>query len=109
MKINEQINRGDIYWCCPRNSNYGRRLYVVVSNNAACRYSNTILMCPLTTQQKKDLPTHFTLSNILGRTSTVLAENIIQMDKKDIMDYVVTLSDQEIVKLNVALFMALGL
>lgn len=108
-KINEEISRGDVYWCFPRNSSYGRRLYVVVSNYKACKYSNTILMCPLTTKQKKKLPTHVILEDVLGRTATVLTENIVQMNKKDIMDYVVTLSEYEMERLNVALFQSLGL
>ncbi len=106
---NEDICRGDIFWCTPREAPSGKRLYVVVSNNLACRHSNSILMCPLTTKEKKDLPTHVKVKKIFGRDATILCESIVAIDKKDIMDYVVTLNDYELKKMNVAIYISVGL
>lgn len=108
-KQNEEINRGDIYWCCPKGSPYGKRLYVVVSNDAACRHSEVILMCPLTSQSKRKIPTHITLYNINNRNATLMCENIVLINKTDIMDYVMSLGSRDLQRINTALFIALGL
>lgn len=109
-KINEVINRGDIYWCQPRGTEaYMKRLYVVVSNDIACKYSDTILMCPLTTQKKKELPTHVKVKDINGKTATIKCESVYTIHKRDIMDYVTSLQANELLELNVAIFKALGL
>lgn len=108
-RIGDDICRGDIFWCTPRNSPNGKRMYVVVSNNLACKYSDTILMSPLTSKHKKDMPTHVKLENINGRDATILCENIVTINKEDIMDYVLTLNDYEMRKMNVAIYISVGL
>lgn len=109
-KENNQINRGDIYWCQPRGAaNYMKRLYVVISNNTACKHGDSVLMCPLTSKRKKSLPTHVEIHNINGKTATVKCEDVYTISKKDILDYVTSLQNEELLKLNQAIFIALGL
>ena len=60
----------------------GYRPVVVISNNAANRFSPIITVVPLTSRRKKPLPTHVLL-NWHGRydSSTALCEQIMTIDK----------------------------
>lgn len=107
----EGIKRGDIFWCFPRglDERFHKRMYVAISNNKACTHSSTIIMCPLTTKNKKQLPTHVKIKDINGRNATIRCEDPVLINKLDIMDFVCSLNVAEIERLNNAIKIALGI
>lgn len=63
----------------------GPHYVVVVSNNAANRFSEVISVVPLTSKEKKPLPTHVVLEGEdvgLPKTSTAMCELTMPLDKK---------------------------
>lgn len=66
----------------------GRRPVVVVSNDTANRCSPIISVIPLTTNLgRMDIPTHMVVhSRFLHRPSMALCEQIMTLDKKQLMD-----------------------
>lgn len=72
----------------------GMRPIVVVSNNQANKHSPVITVVPLTsrTYKKKYLPTHVLIKEEhcsgLGRDSVALCEQILPLNRKDIVEYV---------------------
>lgn len=63
----------------------GLRPCIVVSNNKANTFSPNVIVVPLTSRNKKPLPTHYTMqptrNNGLKVSSTALAEQIITLSK----------------------------
>lgn len=72
----------------------GMRPVVVVSNNQANKHSPVITVVPLTSRiyKKKYLPTHVLLKERhcsgLGRNSVALCEQILPLNRKDIVECV---------------------
>lgn len=64
----------------------GIRPVVVVSHPLCCSYSDTVQICPLTTKDKRNVPTHYLLSSyrypFLNYDSTVLGECIRTISTK---------------------------
>lgn len=83
------IKRGDIWYI---ESGYsvavssGGRPAIVVSNNRNNQYSGTVEVVYLTTQPKRDLPTHVTISS-LSRESTALCEQITSVSTERFGSY----------------------
>lgn len=79
----------------------GLRPCVVISNNKANKYSPIVIVVPLTSKCKKQMPTHYTvnpsLSNGLKSTSIVLAEQILTVSK-DCMKRVIGILDSSEMK-----------
>ena len=63
----------------------GLRPCVIISNNKANKFSPNVIAVPLTSRNKKDMPTHYLLEpskrNGLRVASTVLAEQILTVSK----------------------------
>ena len=95
------IKRGDIYWAeftKQKDSNviYKNRPVIVVSNNAANRFSPIISDVPVTGQKKKMLPTHVRISGYgLPGVSTVLTEQVISIDKTSLLNKIGALADTD--------------
>lgn len=60
----------------------GIRPCLIVSNNKACMYSPTLIVVPITSKNKKFLPTHMHIK--LSTPSTVLFEQFITVNKEQI-------------------------
>ncbi len=58
---------------------YGRRPVLIIQNDIGNTYSPTTIVVPLTSQQKREMPTHVKLGIEcgLGADSTVLCEQIM--------------------------------
>lgn len=110
-KIERLIRRGDIYYL-----NFGRqtgseqsglRPVVITSNKMANKYSPVVLVSPITSSfNKKELPTHVRLKHELcglQRDSQVLLEQIYTVDKKRLGDYIGSIDDETMDKVNYAL------
>lgn len=84
------IKRGDI-WYIESGYSVGSeqragRPAIVVSNNRNNQYSGTVEVVYLTTQPKRDLPTHVTISS-LSRESTALCEQITSVSTERFGSY----------------------
>jgi mRNA interferase MazF len=91
----------------------GLRPCVIVSNDKANTHSPVILIAPLTSRTKKELPTHVNLepsnTNGLSVVSTVLAEQIMAVNKTSIKKWVGKLNERETVRVAKALMTSLAL
>lgn len=107
------IRRGDIYYI---NNNRGQvgsemkkdRPAVIVSNDMNNRYSNEVTVVFLTTQPKKEMPTHVKIRST-GRTSVALCEAPTTIDKKRVNNFVGRASWSEMRAIGKGLDIALDL
>lgn len=107
-----QINRGDI-WYVSRGVSYGSeqqagRPAVIVSNDEGNKHSPTVEVVYLTTQPKKDLPTHIQIYNG-GHESTVLCEQITTVAVERLTNYRGRVSSAEMDAIDGAMLISLGL
>lgn len=86
----------------------GTRFCIIVSNNVGNLYSPIVEIVYTTTKQKNDLPTHF-LTASTPVLSTVLCEQIMTVDKKDLTRYYGTLTPDEKCQLDKCLKKSIGL
>ncbi len=69
----------------------GTRPCLVIGNNAQNKFSPTILVAPLTTKNKKPLPTHVSIKADcvnLSADSTILLEQVMTVDKSRVEHYI---------------------
>ena len=94
MKV-DKFKRGQIWWLQENkiydgNVQSGNRPVIIISNDANNRHSNNLTVVPCTSQDKKDLPTHFTFT--INEESIALAECIRTINKEKIGTYIGTMS-----------------
>lgn len=86
----------------------GKRPVVIVSNNTCNTRSPICTVVPVTTAEKRVLPTHFDID--CGKVKgTVLCEQLLTIDQKQILSYAGTLTRNSMEELNKALAVQLGL
>ena len=111
------MRKGDIYYLDLDNitSGYlqaGKRPVVIVQNNKGNEHSPTTIVCPLTTQKKKPMPTHVFIGREGGLTqnSTVTCEQIFTVNKSELLTYVGTITNPlTLHRLDIGLLISLGL
>lgn len=110
----EKLKRGWV-WNLTINSPYngsiqgGKRPWVIVSNDMCNTNSPTIHMAPLTTREKRPLPTHVDVVDGRGINSTVLLEQIEIFNVDSLVGNPVwKLKDSEIAKVNTAIAVQFG-
>lgn len=106
------IHRGEIYYII-RSDTVGSEMEtgrpaVVVSNDYINQNSNVIEVCYLTTQPKKELPTHV-VTSVTGRTSTILCEQISNVDIARVGKYITTCTPEEMNAVDKALANSLAI
>lgn len=106
------IRRGEIYYImrgesCGSEQESGRPA-IVVSNEHNNRYSEMAEVVYLTTQPKKDMPTHVIIE-ATGQTSTALCEQIHTVSSERIGDWRATCSEDEMKAVDAALLVSLGI
>lgn len=89
----------------------GMRPVLVIQNNAGNKFSQTTIVVPLTSRNKKSLPTHIRVGkeNGLSTNSTILAEQIICIDKAQIGRFVGQLPESIMKQVDRALAVSIGL
>lgn len=108
------IKRGQIYWVDLQTGvehlNRGFRPCLVVSNDKCNEHSTVIQIVPLTTSNKKAIPTH-TTSLVKGNVSTILWELVTSIDKRTIdpSNYIMTLSYEVMDNVTLCLMKQLGI
>jgi mRNA-degrading endonuclease toxin of MazEF toxin-antitoxin module len=113
---NRELKRGDIYWAkLPKIEDSkiqsGVRPVIITSNQMALNYSPVIQCVPITSQIKKEnLPVHVVLENeCLFKPSMALVEQEGLIDKNRLLDYAGSLSDSDMLKIDIAIIMQRGI
>lgn len=111
---NKNIKRGNIVYANINASDdthiqKGYRPYIIVSNNQCNKYSPVVTAVPLTTKLKHNLPTHVEISGCgLKLKSTALCEQIISIDKNEIIKIVGNLDGETLDKVTSAIKLQIG-
>jgi mRNA interferase MazF len=114
--INRKIRRGDMYYADLTHGvgseQSGNRPVLIIQNNAGNKHSNTVIAAVITSQMgKAKLPTHCLIKKQqgLGRDSLVLLEQIRTIDKERLKEYIGTLDNEAMSKIDKALAVSVGL
>lgn len=107
------IKRGDIWYIESGYATRGSeqrpgRPAVVVSNNGNNQHSTTVEVVYLTTQPKRDLPTHVVIRST-GQRSIALCEQVTTISTERIGDYCGRTTDNEMAYIENALMISLGI
>ena len=109
------IKRGDVYYAdlspVIGSEQGGVRTVVVVQNDKGNRYSKTIIIAPISKKMSKPpIPTHVIFSDdSLSYVSMILCEQLRTIDKKRLGQWICTLDDKTIEKINKAIRVSLAL
>ncbi|MBO4284282.1 MAG: type II toxin-antitoxin system PemK/MazF family toxin [Clostridia bacterium] len=107
------MKRGEIY-CIDREFNEvgsemrAGRPAIIVSNDTGNENAEIVEVVWLTTQPKKDLPTHVAIRSTKYK-STALCEQITTVAKKRIGEYCGTCTDNEMIAVENAMMISLGI
>lgn len=120
-KTYSRVQRGQVYWFNPTkvyggNLNFtgfngkeykssvqmGNRPWLVISNNEGNASSPTCNIVPITTEEKADIPVHVHF-NYEGKRQTLLVEQPKTVDCLALKDYICTLSDDLMEKVEKAI------
>lgn len=116
--MTNQINRGDVFLVDLGDTNGseqgGLRPAVIIQNNIGNKHSPTVIVAAITSKQsKRPMPTHLSLSKDQYETPdhcTVLMEQMRTIDKNRIIgNKLFSLNDMDIVRLNRAISISVGL
>ena len=90
---------------------YGHRPVLILSNDVANRFAQTVIVAPLTSRQKNNIPTHVVI-DLGGRKSpksTIMCEQVRTISVKQLGIKIGKREDPEIIeKINDALSIAVG-
>ena len=104
------MKRMDIYWVeleGKGNVQGGIRPCLIVGNALACIYSPTITVVPITTANKKSLPTHMNID--LQKPSTALFEQLLTVNKEQVKQRITTLPEEQYEEAENKMMISLGL
>lgn len=97
--IRKTFSRGDLFWGSNDIANgseqKGYRPYLIISNNMNNNYNSLLTVVPLTTKNKKGIPTHKTIM-INDVKCTVLCEQITCVEKTDMLKFIRSISMEEL-------------
>lgn len=109
------IRRGDVYYAdlsgVVGSEQGGVRPVVVVQNDKGNKYSTTLIVAPISKKMSKPpLPTHVIFSvSQLNYVSMILLKQLRTIDKKRLGQWICTLDQSTIEKINAALRISLEL
>lgn len=87
---NDKFKPGDVVYCEFKNTDENtvllkkKRPFVIVSNIDSTRVSPILQVVPLTTKNKKSLPTHVKIKRSNGHYDIAICEQIMTVETKDI-------------------------
>lgn len=87
---NDKFKPGDVVYCEFKNTDENtvllkkKRPFVIVSNIDTTRVSPILQVVPLTTKNKKSLPTHVKIKRSNGHYDIAICEQIMTVETKDI-------------------------
>lgn len=109
------IRRGDVYYVDLSpvfgSEQGGVRPVVVVQNDKGNRYSKTIIVAPISKKMSKPpIPTHVIFSDdSLSYVSMILCEQLRTIDKKRLGQWICTLDEKTLEKINRAIRVSLSI
>ena len=109
------IRRGDVYYAdlspVVGSEQGGVRPVVVVQNDKGNRYSKTIIVAPISKEMSKPpIPTHVIFSDdSLSYVSMILCEQLRTIDKKRLGQWICTLDEKTLEKINRAIRVSLSI
>ena len=119
MYYNQPVRRGEMHWVESAQNQVGAEIKktrpaIVVSSNENNERSEMIEIVYMTTQPKRDHPTHVTIastSNGKGEGSVALCECIYSISKRRLQEdsYYGRVSDEDMAEIDRALMASLGL
>lgn len=107
------IKRGDIFYAdlnpVVGSEQGGIRPVLVVQNNVGNRHSPTVIVVPISSVRKKNLPVHTQIRcSELPKNSTILAEQIRTIDHSRLRKYVGSLNRELMKEINGILKISIG-
>lgn len=110
----EKIKRGDVFLAKltgQGSEQTGVRPVVIIQNDVGNKYSPTTVVVSLTSQTKKNIPTHVELNPEDGvcKPSTALCEQPLTVDKTRLMKKLGQLSENKIEAINKKIMFNLGI
>lgn len=107
------IKRGDIFYAdlnpVVGSEQGGIRLVLVVQNNVGNKHSPTVIVVPISSVRKKNLPVHIQIiCSELPKNSTILAEQIRTIDRSRLRKYVGSLNRELMKEINGILKISIG-
>ncbi|MBG9693340.1 hypothetical protein ABD91_20305 [Lysinibacillus sphaericus] len=111
------IKRGDIYiadlsGAIASEQKGEERPVLIIQNDVGNRFAPTVIVVPLTTKCKRELPTHFKLEagkTPVNQTSYAICEQIRTIDKSRLKGYVGKVREEDLEGLNECLLISLGI
>ena len=109
------IRRGDVYYAdlspVVGSEQGGVRPVVVVQNDKGNRYSKTIIVAPISKKMSRPpIPTHVIFSDdSLSYVSMILCEQLRTIDKKRLGQWICTLDEKTLEKINRAIRVSLSI
>ncbi len=109
------VRRGDVYYAdlspVVGSEQGGVRPVVVVQNDKGNKYSKTVIIAPISKKMSKPpIPTHVVFSDSsLSYVSMILCEQLRTIDKKRLGQWICTLDDRTIDKINQAIRVSLNI
>lgn len=88
------IKRGDVFYAdldpIIGSEQGGVRPILVVQNNVGNKYSPTVVVLPISSAKKTNMPTHIRIcgAKMLSENSVILAEQIRTIDRNRLQNYV---------------------
>ncbi len=109
-----EIKRGDIYYAelnpVIGSEQDGTRPVLILQNDIGNKHSPTVIIAAITSRRKKKLPTQVSVKNVeLPKDSTVMLEQIRTIDKQRLREYICTLSEMQMGKVEQAAKISLGI
>lgn len=110
--MNNKIVRGAIFYAdldpIVGSEQNGIRPVLIIQNNIGNKHSSTVIIAPISTKKKLNLPTHI-LINGLKSNSIIMLEQIRVIDKKRLYEFVDMLTESEMQEVDKAIAISLGL
>ena len=109
------VRRGDVYYAdlspVVGSEQGGVRPVVVIQNDKGNKYSKTVIIAPISKKMSKPpIPTHVIFSDSsLSYVSMILCEQLRTIDKKRLGQWICTLDDKTIEKINQAIRVSLNI
>jgi len=115
--MERSIVRGDLYYAdlspVVGSEQGGIRPVLIIQNNTGNRFSPTLIVTAITSKadSKANLPTHILLHAVHGleRDSLALLEQVRTIDRRRIREYIGTLDEKNMERINQALAVSFGL
>lgn len=108
------VKRGDIFYAdldpIIGSEQGGIRPVLVVQNNVGNKYSPTLVVLPISSAKKINMPTHICIcgSKMLPKNSIVLAEQIRTIDRNRLLRYVGSVGLEVMEKVDRAVKISIG-